>query len=193
MTAQRELPVLTFASATDWEAWLAEQHAISRGIWLKIAKKDSGIASVNYTEALDGALCYGWIDGQRCALDAQYFLQKFTPRGRRSRWSKINREKVAALEAHGRMQPAGQAEVERAQQDGRWQSAYDSPRTASVPEDLQRELDANPGAAAFFATLSSVNRYAILYRINDARRPQTRARRISTFIEMLTEGRVLHS
>ncbi len=183
---------MAFTSAQSWETWLAQQAAGAAGVWLKIAKKASGIESVTYAEALDVALCYGWIDGQKGSFDESFFLQKFTPRRPRSRWSKINRVKVAALIASGRMQPAGLLEVDRAKADGRWDAAYDSPRTATVPADLQAALDAVPAAQALFPTLSSANRYAILYRIQDAKRPETRARRIAAFVAMLAEGKTLH-
>ena len=148
--------------------------------------------TVSYAEALDIALCFGWIDGQKGALDDAYWLQKFTPRRERSRWSKVNRDKATALIEQGRMRPAGLAEVERARGDGRWDAAYDSPSTAAVPPDLQRALDADPQAAAFFETINSQNRYSILYRIQDAKRAETRARRIEKFVTMLREGRTLH-
>jgi len=185
-------PVLAFASRAEWEAWLAEHHANSRGVWLAIAKKGSGIASVSYAEALDGALAYGWIDGRKEALDGERWLQRFTPRAARSRWSKINREKAEALVARGEMRPAGLAEVERAKADGRWDAAYDGQRRAAVPDDLQKALDANPAARAFFAALDSANRYAILYRIHDAKKPETRARRIEKLVAMLAEGKKIH-
>jgi uncharacterized protein YdeI (YjbR/CyaY-like superfamily) len=184
--------VLAFESDADWEAWLQEHHATSDGVWVKIAKKASGIPTVAYPEVLEIALCFGWIDGQRKALDDRYFLQRFTPRRARSRWSQVNRDKVAALTKAGRMRPAGLAEVERAKADGRWDAAYASVRTMAVPEDLQRELDARPEAAAFFATLNSQNRYAILYRLHDAKRPETRARRLEQFVAMLEAGETLH-
>jgi len=184
--------VLTFASQADWEAWLDEHHATSDGVWIKMAKKGSGIPSVAYPEVLDTAICFGWIDGQRKALDEQCFLQRFTPRRARSRWSQINRDKAEALIAAGRMRPAGLAEVERAKADGRWDAAYGGQRTMTVPEDLQRELDARPQAAAFFAQLSSQNRYAILYRLHDAKRPETRARRLAKFVAMLEAGETIH-
>jgi len=154
--------VIAFDSDADWEAWLEEHHATADGVWVKIAKKGTGIPTVAYPEVLDTALCFGWIDGQRKALDDQYFLQRFTPRRARSRWSQLNRDKVAALTKAGRMRPAGIAEVERAKADGRWDAAYAGVRKMEVPADLQRELDARPEAAAFFATLNSQNRYAIL-------------------------------
>jgi uncharacterized protein YdeI (YjbR/CyaY-like superfamily) len=184
--------VIAFDSDAAWEAWLEAHHATSDGIWMKIAKKGTGIPTVAYPEVLDTALCFGWIDGQRKALDDRYFLQRFTPRRARSRWSQVNRDKVAALTTAGRMRPAGIAEVERAKADGRWDAAYAGVRTMEVPADLQRELDARPGAAAFFATLNSQNRYAILYRLHDAKRPETRARRLEKFIAMLEAGETLY-
>jgi len=185
-------PTLAFASRAEWEAWLAEHHANSRGVWLAIAKKGSGIASVSYAEALDGALAYGWIDGRKEALDGERWLQRFTPRAVRSRWSKINREKAEALVARGEMRPAGLAQIERAKADGRWDAAYDGQRRAAVPDDLQKALDANPAARAFFAALDSANRYAILYRIHDAKKPETRARRIEKLVAMLADGKKIH-
>src|SRR5579884_1982696 len=171
-------PILPFASWQDWECWLAEHHTDTEGVWLKLAKKESGIASVTYAEALDIALCYGWIDGQKAAFDEQYWLQKFTPRRPKSGWSKVNCEKAMALIKAGRMQPAGMRQVELAQADGRWERAYDSQSSISVPEDFQRELDKNEQAKAFFATLDSANRYAILYRLQTAKKPETRTTRI---------------
>ncbi|MEA2389449.1 MAG: hypothetical protein QOG41_2222 [Thermoleophilaceae bacterium] len=187
-----ELPTLPFASEEDWDAWLAENHAASDGLWIKIAKKASGVPTVAYPGVLDVAISYGWIDGQRRALDDTWFLQKFTPRRARSRWSRINRDRAVALIEAGRMKQAGLREVERAKADGRWDAAYESPRNISVPEDLQRELDADPRAREFFEGLDSQNRYAILYRLQDAKRPETRARRLAQFVEMLREGRKLH-
>jgi uncharacterized protein YdeI (YjbR/CyaY-like superfamily) len=189
---QQELPVLPFASQKAWEAWLEDHHDSSDGLWLKIAKKASGIETVTYAEAVEAALLYGWIDGQKASFDEEYFLQRFTPRRARSRWSKVNREKVAKLIEAGRMKPAGLREVELARADGRWEAAYDSPSTATVPEDLKRKLDENPKAAAFFATLNSANRYAILYNIQDAKRPETRARRIEKYVRMLEEEKKLY-
>ena len=184
--------MLAFESDAHWEAWLEEHHATSDGVWVKIAKKASGIPTVAYPEVLDTALCFGWIDGQRKALDGEWFLQRFTPRRARSRWSQVNRNKVAALTKAGRMRPAGLAEVERAKADGRWDAAYASVRTMEVPDDLQRELDARPDAAAFFATLNSQNRYSILYRLHDAKRPETRARRLAKFVAMLEAGETIY-
>ncbi|MDQ4091231.1 MAG: YdeI/OmpD-associated family protein [Actinomycetota bacterium] len=181
-------PVIAFESQSAWEDWLAEHHATSGGVWVKVAKKASGIPTVTHAEALESALCYGWIDGQRNSFDDQWFLQRFTPRRSRSKWSRINRGKAEQLIGEGRMQPAGMREVERARADGRWDAAYDPPSTAAVPDDLQRALDDNPAAASFFATLNSQNRCAILYQIQDAKRPETRTRRIERFVAMLNEG-----
>jgi uncharacterized protein YdeI (YjbR/CyaY-like superfamily) len=184
-----ERPILSFGSRVEWERWLDAHHAGSPGVWIKVAKKGSGIESVTHAEALESALCYGWIDGQRKSLDERFFLQKFTPRGARSRWSRINRERADELIRQGRMKPAGLEEVERARADGRWQAAYEPQSTATVPDDLQRELDANPRAREFFAGLDSRNRYAILYRLQDAKRPETRSRRLADFVAMLAEHR----
>lgn len=187
-----DLPTLAFASARDFEAWLAENHTTAKGVWIKFAKKASGVPTVVYAEALDTALCHGWIDGQAASLDEVHYLQRFTPRRPRSLWSKINREKVAALTAAGRMRPAGQREVDAAKRDGRWDAAYDSPKNATVPDDLQRALDADVAAKTFFATLNGTNRYAILHRVHNAKKPETRARRIAQFVEMLAAGRKLY-
>ena len=185
--------ILPFASAQSWAAWLAEHHADTPdGLWLKIAKKESGVATVSYAEALDEALCYGWIDGQKDSFDESWWLQRFTPRRAGSRWSKVNTEKALGLIAAGRMQPPGLREVETAQADGRWARAYEGQAVAQVPPDLQAAFDANPKAAAFFATLTGANRYAVLYRIHDAKRPQTRADRIAKFVAMLERGETLH-
>jgi uncharacterized protein YdeI (YjbR/CyaY-like superfamily) len=186
------LPLLPFASAAAWEAWLDEHHADADGVWIRMAKKGSGVESVRYPEVLEVALCFGWIDGRREAHDERFFLQRYTPRRARSRWSKINRETAERLIAEGRMRPAGVAEVERAKADGRWDAAYESPSRMTVPEDLERELDARPAAKAFFEGLSSQNRYAILYRLHDAKRPETRARRLDTFVAMLEAGETIY-
>ena len=192
MSADDGLDVLRFRAADDWHGWLEEHHAESPGLWVKIAKKGSGIKSVHYPQVLESALCFGWIDGQRRPLDEQYFLQRFTPRRSRSRWSQINRDTAEQLIAEGRMAPAGLAEVQRARDDGRWDAAYAGQKSMEVPEDLQRELDARPQAAAFFAGLTSQNRYAILYRLHDAKKPETRARRLATFVAMLDAGETIH-
>jgi uncharacterized protein YdeI (YjbR/CyaY-like superfamily) len=182
-TEHAGLPVISFATVPECRAWFAENHGQRRGIWLKIAKA-GGARTVSYAEALEVALCFGWIDGQKKAWDERYWLQRFTPRGPRSKWSQINREKAEDLIAAGAMHEAGMAEVERARADGRWDAAYASAKSATVPDDLAAALAADPEAAAFFATLSGVNRYAILYRIHDAKRPETRARRIEKFVAM---------
>ncbi|MFH8259759.1 YdeI family protein [Streptomyces roseolus] len=183
---------MAFDSAEAFEAWLAEHHAVRPGIWLKIRKKAPGVVALDYAQALDVALCYGWIDGQKAKFDEEWWLQRFTPRTRTSRWSKINRDKVAALIAQGRMRPPGQAEIDRAKADGRWEAAYDSPRAATVPDDLAAALAAEPAAAAFFETLDRQNRFAVLYRIQDAKRAETRARRIEKYVAMLAKGEKPH-
>jgi uncharacterized protein YdeI (YjbR/CyaY-like superfamily) len=185
-------PRLAFASPAEWEKWLEDNHSASDGLWIKIAKRDSGIESVRYPEVLESAICFGWIDGRREALDDQYFLQRFTPRRPRSKWSRINRDKAERLIAEGRLHPAGHAEVERARADGRWEAAYEGQRRITVPEDLQRELDSRPEAKAFFAELTGQNRYAILYRLQDAKKPETRARRLAKFVEMLEAGETIY-
>jgi uncharacterized protein YdeI (YjbR/CyaY-like superfamily) len=184
--------VLAFGSDGEWRAWLAENHSSAPGVWVSIAKKGSSVESVRYPEVLDHAICFGWIDGRRQRLDELRFLQRFTPRRARSPWSRINRHKAEALIAQELMAPAGLAEVERARGDGRWERAYAPQREAVVPEDLQRELDKRPAAAATFATLSAQNRYAILYRLEQARRPATRATRMARFLAMLEAGETLH-
>lgn len=189
--AKAEQPVLSFATPGELEAWLGEHAEDSDGIWLKFAKKGSGIRSVVYPEALETALCHGWIDGQVKRLDEDHYLQRFTPRRARSKWSKRNRKMAERLIAEGRMRPAGLAEVERAQRDGRWEEAYDSPSTATVPADFQAALDAEPAAAEFFSGLGSTKRYPFLYRIQDAKRPETRAKRIAEYVELLRAGRTL--
>jgi uncharacterized protein YdeI (YjbR/CyaY-like superfamily) len=185
MGADDGLPQLTFASAAEWEAWLEANHESAGGVWIKVAKKGTGIPSVTLAEALDLALCFGWIDGRRERLDDEYFLQRYTPRRARSRWSKINVEKVERLTREGRMRPAGHAEVERAKADGRWEAAYASPKRIGVPDDLERELAKRPAAREFFDGLNSRNRYAILYRLEEAKRPETRRRRLEKFVAML--------
>ncbi|GGY59410.1 hypothetical protein GCM10010363_46020 [Streptomyces omiyaensis] len=186
------METVTFASADAFEEWLGEHHADSAGIWLKLRKKGPGVVALDYAQALDVALCYGWIDGQKAKFDDLWWLQRFTPRRRNSRWSKINRDKAAALTAQGRMRPPGRAEVDRAKADGRWEAAYDSARTITVPDDLAAALAADPAAASSFETLDGANRYAILYRVQDAKRPETRARRIEQFVAMLAKGEKPH-
>jgi uncharacterized protein YdeI (YjbR/CyaY-like superfamily) len=192
MKGKWDLPIISFASQDAWREWLAEHHTTSSGLWLQIAKKESGITTASHAEALEVALCYGWIDGQGAAFDERYWLVRFSPRQPRSRWSKINRDKVSELIATGAMQPAGLREVERAKADGRWDAAYEGQRSATVPGDLQRALDANERARAFFATLDRANRFAIIYRVQDAKRPETRARRIEQFVAMLGEGKKIY-
>ena len=187
-----DMEIVSFESAEAFETWLGDQHATSAGIWLKLRKKGAGIVALDYAQALDVALCYGWIDGQKGKFDDQHWLQRFTPRKPNSKWSKINRDKVVALTEQGRMRPAGLAEVERAKTDGRWQAAYDGARTSSVPDDLVAALAANPAAAEFFETLDRQNRFAILYRIQDVKKPETRARRIEKYVAMLAEGKKLY-
>jgi uncharacterized protein YdeI (YjbR/CyaY-like superfamily) len=181
-----------FRNAAAFEAWLKKNHAKSDGLWLRIAKKGADEPSVTYAEAVEIALCWGWIDGQKKGLDDQHFLQRFTPRRARSIWSKSHVDKVAALIEAGRMQPAGQAQIDAAKADGRWAQAYDGARTATVPEDLQAALDANPKAKAFFATINASNRYAVTWRVQTAVKPETRARRIAQLVDMLARGEVVH-
>ncbi|MDL5031864.1 YdeI/OmpD-associated family protein [Pelomonas sp. APW6] len=181
-----------FKNARAFETWLRKHHATSDGLWLQIAKKGAAEPSVTYAEAVEIALCWGWIDGQKKSLDAQHFLQRFTPRRARSLWSKVNVEKVAALIEAGRMQAPGHAQIEAAKADGRWAQAYDSARTATVPEDLRAALDAEPAARDFFATLNAANRYAVLWRIQTAVKPETRARRIAQLVAMLARGETVH-
>ncbi|WP_353509671.1 YdeI/OmpD-associated family protein [Intrasporangium sp.] len=184
-------PVISFATARDCEAWFADHDADHRGFWLKIGKKGAA-ETVTYGEALEVALCHGWIDGQKRGYDETYWLQCFTPRRPRSRWSQINRDKADALIKAGRMRPAGQEQVDAARADGRWAAAYAGQRSATVPDDLAAALAADPQAKAFFETLSGANRYAILYRVHDAKKPQTRAARIATFVEMCHNHETVH-
>src|SRR3954470_12026885 len=185
-------PIELFAKPADFDRWLRTHHASAPCIWVKYAKKKSGIPSIDWNQAVDVALCYGWIDGQAKSVDETYAVQRFTPRGSRSKWSKLNRERVARLTKAGLMQPAGLAEVERAKADGRWDSAYDSPSTAKVPDDLAKALAKSAKAKKFFDSLSSANRYAILYRLQEAKKPETRARRLAKFVDMLNQGEKLH-
>lgn len=187
-----EVETLSFPSAAAFEAWLADHHASSSGIWLKLDKKVAGGQSLTYAEALDVALCFGWIDGQKAKFDDDHWLQRFTPRRPKSKWSKVNRDKTTALIDQGRMRPAGLLEIQRAKEDGRWDAAYDGPRTATVPEDLARALARNPAAQEFFATLDSRNRYAVLYRVQDAKKPETRTRRIEQYVAMLAEQKKIY-
>lgn len=192
VVAKPDLPELSFADAHEWERWLELEHGRAPGVWMRIAKKGAETATVQYPQALEVALCWGWIDGQKKSIDAHWWKQKFTPRAKRSIWSQVNRDKVQALIAAGRMRPAGLAEIERAKADGRWDAAYASQGKVEVPPDLQAALDADPRAKAFFATLDGTNRYAILFRTHTAKRPETRAKRIAQFVEMLARGETLH-
>jgi uncharacterized protein YdeI (YjbR/CyaY-like superfamily) len=185
-------PSRLFKSKEDWAEWLEKNHRKSTGLWLRLAKQGSGLSSVSYKEALDVALCHGWIDGQKRPEDEKSWLQKFVPRSDRSLWSKINREKALALIASGEMKPAGQQAIENAKKNGRWEAAYDSPSGATVPSDFQIALDASPGAKAFFQTLDRANRYAVLWRIQTAKKAETRARKIQQFIEMLERKEKIH-
>jgi uncharacterized protein YdeI (YjbR/CyaY-like superfamily) len=188
-----DLPVLPFAHAEAWEAWL-EANATAKGVWLKIAKKDSGIASVTYAEALDVALCHGWIDGQKRGFDATYFLQRFTPRRPKGLWSKINIGHVERLTAAGRMRAGGQREINAAKADGRWDAAYDGSRTMAVPPELEQALSLakHRKAKAFFDTLDAANRYAVCWRVQTAKKPETKAKRVETLVAMLARGEKLH-
>jgi len=186
------IPILSFGTLAEWEGWLAAEHANASGLWLKIAKKGSPMVTVGYAQALQGALCFGWIDGQKASHDEHFWLQRFTPRKARSRWSKINREAALALIEAGRMRPAGLAQVQAAQADGRWEDAYGGQRAATVPEDLEWALQQNEPARVFFETLKGANRYAIIYRIGEAKRADTRARRIERFVAMLARGETIH-
>jgi uncharacterized protein YdeI (YjbR/CyaY-like superfamily) len=192
MAERTDLPVLTFATAEDFERWLEHEHTTARGIWLRFAKRGSDIVSVTYEQAVLVALCFGWIDGQARSEGEASWLQRFTPRTRRSVWSQLNRQRVGELIAQGRMRPAGLEEIEKAKADGRWDAAYAPPSTAAVPPDLAEALAAAPSAQAVFAGLDSRNRYAILHRIATARRPQTRAARIAKFVKMLENGELLY-
>lgn len=185
-------PKLSFADASAWARWLAANHASSKGVWLAIAKKGASHVTVTYAEALDEALAWGWIDSHKRSHDESAFLQRFSPRVARSPWSKINRDKVAVLLEAGRMEAPGLAEVERAKADGRWDMAYDSPKNATVPEDLAAALDERPQAKSFFAKVDGANRYAVLYRVQTAKKPETRARRIAELVAMLERGETIH-
>lgn len=186
-----DLPVLPFADAATWEIWLVA-NATSKGLWLKIAKKDSGIATVTYDQALDVALCHGWIDGQKRGFDGDWFLQRFTPRRPKGLWSKINIGKVERLSAEGRMRPAGQREVDAAKADGRWDAAYDGARNMEVPPELAAALAKNRKARTFFETLDKSNRYSVCWRVQTAKKPETKAKRVETLVAMLARGEKIH-
>jgi uncharacterized protein YdeI (YjbR/CyaY-like superfamily) len=186
------LPIMAFASAVEWEAWLAQQPRTSKGLWLKLAKKESGLPSVSRSEAIEGALCHSWIDGQLEKFDEHHWLVRFTPRKLKSKWSEVNRDKALKLIEQGRMSPAGRSEVEQAKADGRWDAAYAPQSKAAVPDDLQRALDGSPDAQQLFDKLDGTNRYAILHRIHDAKKAETRGRRIEKYVTMLGRGETLY-
>jgi uncharacterized protein YdeI (YjbR/CyaY-like superfamily) len=190
--ARKELPVRRFGSPRAWEAWLTKHHETSPGLWLELAKKSSGPVRLSHAQALEVALRFGWIDGQVASVDAACFRQRFTPRRTRSNWSQINCATVERLHAEGRLAPAGLREMESAKRDGRWAAAYASPRAMVVPEDLRARLAASPRARRFFEQLDGRNRYAILYRLHDAKKADTRERRLEKFIRMLEAGETLH-
>ena len=192
MRDPHDLPVIAFASKQLFERWLEAQDLAAAGLWLKIARKDSGLASITYQEALDAALCFGWIDGQKGSFDDRYWLQRFTPRTPRGKWSQVNRRRATELIELGQMRSGGLAEVERAMADGRWDTAYEASSAATVPDDLQAALDADAEAAAFFATLDNRNRFAILYRVGDAKKDATRRARIEKYVAMCREHRLIH-
>ena len=185
-------PTLSFINQEAWEAWLETHGEAAAGVWLRIAKRSAEQSTVSYAEAVESALCYGWIDGQKQAEDEHHWLQRFTPRTAKSIWSKINTAKAEALISAGRMRPPGLRAVDLAKQDGRWEAAYSSASTSTVPDDLQQALDANPKAKQFFATLNGQNRYAILFRIQNVKKAETRAKKIAQFIDMLNKGETLH-
>jgi len=184
--------MVTCRSPREWARWLADHHDTCGGVWLRFFKKMSNVPSISYAEALEEALCYGWIDGQVKKYDAQSYLQKFTPRGRRSTWSKLNVARATRLIEAGRMKPAGRREVEEARRDGRWTDAYDSPSQSKVPEDLAAALAKNKRARLFFDTLNKANRYAITWRLQTARKPETRNRRLKTIVAMLANRQAFH-
>jgi uncharacterized protein YdeI (YjbR/CyaY-like superfamily) len=181
-----------FKTRKDFAAWLEKNHKTSPALWVRIAKKNSSVSSITYGEGVEVALCYGWIDAQKLPEDETAWLQRFMPRRPRSIWSKVNREKVLALIASGEMKPAGLEEIDRARKDGRWEAAYDSPSAAAVPADFEKELDRHPKAKAFYKTLNRANSYAILWRLQTAKKAETRAKRMRSFIEMLEKGETLH-
>jgi uncharacterized protein YdeI (YjbR/CyaY-like superfamily) len=187
-----DLNIVECPDDAEWARWLGEHHASAADAWVKIAKKGSGVTTVHYPQVLDTAICFGWIDAVRRPLDDTYFLQRFTPRGPRSKWSQVNREKALALTASGRMRPAGHAQVAAAKDDGRWDAAYEPQSRASIPDDLQKALDAEPAAKAFFATLKGQKRYAFLYRLHNVKTRKGRDRRIANYIELLREGKTLN-
>ena len=189
---KRDLPILAFKSREVWNAWLVAHGASSEGLWLKLAKKSAGVVSVSRSEAVDTALCHGWIDGQLDSFDDRYSLVRFTPRRQASKWSERNRIRALELVEMGHMLPAGKKEIERAQKDGRWEAAYAPQSTAEVPDDLHAALTKNAKARRFFETLDRANRYSILYRIQNAKKPETRAAHVKKFVAMLATGETIH-
>ncbi|MFB6365221.1 YdeI family protein [Paenibacillus elgii] len=189
---ESELPILLFADQPSWEAWLAQNHAASAGVRLRLAKKQADVVTLTYQEALESSLCYGWIDSRKEAYDESTWLQRFTPRGAKSIWSKVNKDKAELLIASGRMQPPGLRAIEAAKQNGQWDKAYESQSRATVPDDLQSELDRNPQAKAFFESLDKQNRFAVLFRIHSAKKAETRAKRIQQFVDMLERGEKIY-
>jgi uncharacterized protein YdeI (YjbR/CyaY-like superfamily) len=187
-----DLPLLHVTDLAAWETWLDANSESSPGVWLRLARKNSKVETVTYVDAVEAALCHGWIDGQKRSFDDQSSIQRFTPRRSRSIWSKINRERATRLIESGRMKAGGLKAIEAARADGRWEGAYDSPRSATVPEDLERALAANPTAKSFFESLNSANRYAVLFRVQTSRKPETRARWIERLVGMLERGEKLH-
>ncbi len=189
---KNDLQIIKFSTVLEWESWLKEHHTQTDGFWMKIAKKNKGVTSVSYLEGVLMALCYGWIDGQANTFDDKYYLVKFTPRRAKSIWSKINVDRVTQLIKDGKMQPAGQAQIDAAKADGRWEQAYDSPKTMVVPEDFLKDLAKDAKALAFFETLNKSNTYAIAFRLQTAKKPETRERRKQVLLEMLKKGEKLY-
>src|SRR5438876_1322747 len=192
MSSKPDLPIIPFASQKRWRLWLAKNHAKAEGIWLRIFKKDSAVKTITYAEALDEALCYGWIDGQKRSYDEESWLQKFTPRRPRSIWSKVNIQHVEQLTRADKMRPSGLKAIETAKSDGRWERGYDSPGTATAPEDFLKELSKDKKAKAFFETLNKANTYAIVWRLQTAKKPETRTKLMKTILAMLAKGEKFH-
>jgi uncharacterized protein YdeI (YjbR/CyaY-like superfamily) len=193
MATGQELPIVDAKDQRAWQRWLSANHERVDGVWLKLAKKGSPTPSVSYDEAVEEALCFGWIDGQIRRYDEHFYLQRFTPRRKGSKWSQLNREKATRLIEEGRMQPSGLAQIDAAMMDGRWDAAYPAQSAATVPEDFQRALDEHPEAKAFFETLTGSTRYAFLYRLHQVTEPQARERRIEGYVERLAAGKTLEN
>ena len=192
VTLPTDLPVMAFPDQAAFEAWLEAEGATAPGVYVKLAKKGAGVASVTYAEIVESALCFGWIDGRANRIDDQFYVQRMTPRRPKSVWSKKNVDAVEALTEAGRMRPAGLAAVEAARADGRWERAYAGSATITVPDDFAEALAAEPAAQKEFETLDGANRYAVLWRVHTANTPATRAKRIATLVQMLAEGRRIH-